>query len=63
MSKKHLLPQLFFSGFWFVSRFPFSIHAVTGNVQFQNHAVVNQAVDCGSGSHGVLETLIPLAER
>ena len=36
---------------------------VTSDVQFQNHAVVNEAVDGGRGRHRVLEYLLPLRER
>jgi len=39
------------------------VQAIAADVQFQDHAVVDQAVDCSSGCHGVLEYLFPLAER
>ena len=38
-------------------------HAVTGNVQFDDHAMVHQAVDGSSRHHGVFEDRFPFGKR
>lgn len=39
------------------------LEAVAGDVQFKDDAVVYEAVDGGGRGHGILEDLLPFAER
>jgi len=46
-------------GIWF---FGF-LEPIAGNVEFQDHAVVDEPIDGCRRGHGILEDLLPLAER
>src|SRR5579884_2557799 len=39
------------------------LHTVTGQVQLQDHAVVNQSVNGSRSGHRVFENVLPLGER
>ena len=39
------------------------LHAITGQIQFQDHTVMNQSIDGRGGGHGILEDLLPVREH